>query len=226
MRQQINLYQPIFIEERKALSAATAASTLGILIIALAAFSVYAHRNVDRLAREVDVLREQQSQHEALLAQLGDVQAAEASAEEIEARVKGLTTAVADRTRALKILQSGGAGKTSGFASRMEALARRHVDGLWIDHMVLSGTNGSMTLGGAALDADIVPVYLQNLGQDPVLAGTRFDEFVIERPGADPAEEGDAETPKPKRAASPEHIRFRAGNRPAVNVDRSAESAT
>jgi hypothetical protein len=223
MRQQINLYQPIFTEERKALSAATTAIALGIVVAALAAFSGYAHRNVGKLAREVDALRQQQAQHAALIAQLGDVQAAEASPEEIEARVKQLTGAVADRTRALKILQSGGAGRTSGFAPRLEALARRHVDGVWIDHMVLSGVNGSMTLGGAALGADIVPVYLQNLGQDPALAGTRFDEFVIERPSAAAADAGvEAEASTHKHAAGPEHIRFRAGNRAAPSVVESA----
>jgi MSHA biogenesis protein MshI len=212
MRQQINLYQPIFNEERKTLSAATAAAALGIVAAALVAFSVYAHRNVGRLAGEVDTLRQQQTQHEALLSQLGEMQATEATAEQIEARIKGLSSAVGDRERALKILQSGGAGRTSGFAARLEALARRHVDGVWLDHMVLSGTNGSMTLGGAALDADIIPVYLQSLGNEPVLAGTRFDEFVIERPGETSDEEPEGEA-KPKRSTAPTHIRFRAGNR-------------
>jgi MSHA biogenesis protein MshI len=216
MRQQINLYQPIFTEERKTLSAATAAAALGIVAVALAAFSVYAHRNVGRLTVEVDALRQQQSQHEAVLAQLGEIQSTEDTAELIEGRVKRLSSAVTDRERALKILQAGGAGRTSGFATRLEALARRHVDGVWIDHMVLSGTNGSMTLSGAALDAGIVPVYLQSLGVEPVLAGTRFDEFVIERPGDTSDEEsGDEAKPQAKRSADSTHIRFRAGNRAA-----------
>lgn len=223
MRQQINLYQPIFIEESKTLSATTAAAALVVVVVALAGFSLFAHRNVAKLAHEVESLRQQQTQHEALMAQLGDMEATQAPLEEIEARVKRLSIAVTDRTRALKILQSGGAGRTSGFASRLEALARRHVDGVWIDHMVLSGTNGSMTLAGAALDANIVPVYLQSLGQESVLAGTRFDEFVIERPGSKPDDEdAEADAPKAKLASGPEHIRFRAGNRAVVSAVESA----
>jgi len=39
MRQQINLYQPIFSEERKVLGARTVATAFALLIAALAAFS-------------------------------------------------------------------------------------------------------------------------------------------------------------------------------------------
>jgi hypothetical protein len=113
----------------------------------------------------------------------------------------------------------------------MEALARRHVDGLWIDKLVLSGTNGSMSLSGATLDADIVPVYLQSLARDSVLSGTRFDEFVIERPAQEPsattapAMDDSGEAPVKKQVAAPKHIRFRAGSK-ALTPPVDAEAAT
>src|SRR4029453_11240848 len=124
---------------------------------------------------------------------------------------------VAARKRALLVLQQGAAGQTTGFAPRLEALARRHVEGLWIDGLVLSGTNGSMSVRGLALNADTVPVYLQNLAQERALAGTRFDDFVIERPGREPSQEtsGSEETSgvKPRPATVEKHIRFRAGSK-------------
>ena len=91
------------------------------------------------------------------------------------------------------MLQSGAAGQTSGFASRMEALARRHVNGLWIDGLAMSGTRSTMSISGGSVDADIVPAYLRSLSSETVLSGTRFDDFVIERP------EKGAHVPLPRR---------------------------
>jgi Tfp pilus assembly protein PilN len=217
MRQQINLYQPSFSEERKLFSALTVAITLGLVLIALAGFSAHAYWGVAKLEREVALLREQHAQQESRLAQAGELQAARAQPAEIEARIKQLTAALSNRTRALEILQSGAAGQTSGFGARLEALARRHVDGLWLDVLVLSGANGSMSLSGATVDADLVPVYLHNLARETVLNGTRFDDFVIERPDAK-AKDGelaaaDSSENAPKKSRNDAHVRFRAGNK-------------
>lgn len=221
MRQQINLYQPIFSRERKQLSAMTLISALGVVVVTLLGVSFYAHQRVEQLGHEVEAMRERAAQQEQMIAKVGELQASQGNPAEIEARVKQLTETVAARKRALSVLQAGAAGQTVGFAARLEALARRHVDGLWIDRLVLSGTNGSMTLQGATLDADTVPVYLQGLAHERALAGTRFDEFVIERPApaalpqlAESEVEGEEDaTPKLKPVAAEKHIRFRAGSK-------------
>lgn len=198
MRQQINLYQPIFSREHKQLSGATLVSALGVVVVTLLGISLYAHQRSGQLAGEVETMRERAAQQEQVVAKVGELHAARGNPVEIEARVKQLSEAVAARKRALNVLQAGDAGQTVGFAGRLEALARRHVEGLWIDSLVLSGTNGSMTLQGATLNADTVPVYLQGLAHERALAGTRFDDFVIERPASTLADK---------------HIRFRAGSK-------------
>lgn len=213
MRQQINLYQPIFSEERKPLSALSASLGLVILIGGLIAFSVHTHLRVKKIAAQAEVLREQQTQQEALLAEATEKLNQRSNPAVVEARVKRLTASLDARTRALQLLKSGAAGQTSGFAARLEGLARRHVEGLWIDSLTISGSNGSMSIAGATLNADIVPAYLQNLAKEQVLAGLRFDEFIIERP-APVAVTTDAEEPpgKPTKAVGG-FIRFRAGNK-------------
>jgi hypothetical protein len=208
VRQQINLYQPIFSENRGSLSATTVAWAMLALVAILTAFSVNASLRVKKLAAEVEVLRAQQTEQEALLGAEKESPAA------VEARVKRLERLVNERGRGLEVLQSGAAGTTLGFAPRLEALARRHVEGLWIDAMHLSGTNGAMTLSGATLNPDMVPTYLHSLAQDKVLAGTRFDDFIIERPVAEKAGEPPAEGEEPKatKPLNPKLVRFRAGS--------------
>jgi len=182
MRQQINLYQPIFRRARKTLSAVTVAATLGVVALALTGFALFTARGVQRLEAQVAALSEQQQQQQAQLAKVGEALSQQARRTDVEAHVKALTAALSERTQALQVLQSGAAGQTSGFASRMEALARRHVNGLWIDGLAMSGTHSTMSLTGGSVDADIVPVYLRSLSSESVLSGTRFDDFVIERP--------------------------------------------
>lgn len=215
MRQQINLYQPISSREHKQVSATSMALTLGVVAVALGAFSVHETLGVHRLEREVQVLREQQTRQQAQLVTAGQLQSTRANAADIEARVKALTTTLGERTNALRVLQSGGAGQTIGFAARMEALARRHVDGLWIDALVMSGTNGSMSLSGGTVDANIVAAYLRSLSSESVLSGTRFDDFIIERPSV-AAAEASGQQPLAERAGKPltiDYVRFHAGSK-------------
>lgn len=208
MRQQINLYQPIFSEERKPLSALMLASMLLVLIVGLGAYAVKAQMDVSALSAQADVLRAQQAEQE----NLGSESSTAEPLEVVEARVKKLDRLVAERAKALEVLKSGAAGTTIGFAPRLEALARRHVDGLWIDSMQLSGARGAMSLAGGSYNPDVIPVYLRSLAQDKVLAGTRFDDFVIERPvpTGTAAQEGDA--PKANKPIDPKLVRFRAGS--------------
>lgn len=230
MRQQINLYQPIFSRESRQLSAMTLVSALGVVAVALLGLSFYAHQRVEQLAQEVESMHERAAQQEQVVAKVTELHEARGNPAEIEARVKQLSETVAARKRALEVLQAGAAGQTVGFAARLEALARRHVEGLWIDSLVLSGTNGSMTLKGATLDVDTVPVYLQGLAHESALAGTRFDDFVIERPTATAtpaASESDGEegaAPKIQPVATDKHIRFRAGSKALTTTQPEATS--
>jgi hypothetical protein len=231
MRQQINLYQPIFSEGRRPLSSRTFGIALGLVVAALAGYSFYANAQLSKLAAAVEAARVQQTQEMQLLEAAGEASANREKPETVQGRVSVLESTIAARRIALGVLESGAAGQTSGFAARMEALARSHVDGLWIDKLMLSGTNGSMSLGGATLDADTVPVYLHSLAQESVLRGIRFDEFVIERPTAKAKESvvdaGDAEeVAKPKKQTAPAHIRFRAGSKALAPVATDAETAT
>lgn len=230
MRQQINLYQPIFSETRTSLSFALAALLLAATIVGLAVHSVVENSKVAALTADVEALRLKQGEQDALLAATSEQQAGRENPVVVEARIKVLDRAIAERNAALKFLQSGAAGQSNGFADRMEALARRHVEGLWIDRLLLSGTNGSMVLMGATLDADTVPEYLQSLAREPVLSGTRFDDFIIERPkpvAAKGATAGtdDSESEQP-RPSQPSSIRFRAGSKSLSTPVATEQAAT
>jgi len=213
MRQQINLYQPIFSEAKQPLSAATVSMCLALVVACLIAYSTYTRSQLGKLAAQVESQRTEQTRLETQLTDMTAEMTARSNPEETEARVKVLAVSLTERTKALELLKAGAVGQTTGFAARLEALARRHVDGLWIDRLVISGSTGSMSLAGATLDADIVPAYLQSLAQESVLTGTRFDEFIIEKPTAVAAIDDSDESSEGKKPVKGNFIRFRAGNR-------------
>jgi Tfp pilus assembly protein PilN len=196
VRQQINLYQPILREPPKLFGGLTAVCTLAAVLVALLLLSAFATFKVKRLEETTQALREQEGQQEEDLSTASTMSAARSTPADLAARVKRIEAEVASHTRALALLRAGAAGRTTGFAERLEALARRHVDGVWIDRMALSGMTEAMSLGGATFDPDLVTRYLQNLSQETALAGARFDELAIERP----------------RDKTPAQLRFRASS--------------
>jgi outer membrane murein-binding lipoprotein Lpp len=182
MRQQINLYQPILRAEPKIFGARTAAVIFAVVLGALVLMWGYGTYRVGRLEQTTQSLRDQQTQLQQSLTTASTMSAARQTPAELTARVKRAEEEVVSRTRALNVLRAGAIGRTTGFALRLEALARRHLDGVWIDRMALSGSTEAMSIGGATFDPDLVPRYLQSLSQEPVLAGARFDQLAIDRP--------------------------------------------
>lgn len=211
-RQQINLYQPVDDLSRRPFSSRAAAFAVGAVFAALLAIWAYGSWQVGRLQRSVTALEELQRRQEDRVNAAGAMHAARANPQQLEARIKELTGEVATRRRALELLRGGTEGGKVGFSRRLAGLARRHVDGLWIDHIVLTGSPHAMTLEGVALDADLVPRYLGDLAHDPALVGARFDQLLIERPSA--------------HSATPHNgMRFRAQSTPPVVAQHSgAES--
>jgi Tfp pilus assembly protein PilN len=208
MRQQINLYQPILRGEPKLFGSSTALIAVGAVLAMLVAIWGFGTYKVHRLEESAQLLKQEQERQDQALAQAGTFSASRSKPADLEAQVKRAEAEVAARTRALELLRAGAAGHTTGFAARLEALARQHVDGVWIDRMALSGATGAMSLAGATFDANLVPRYLQNLAREPVLAGARFDQLIIDRPGGKGADSAQVrfsaaslEVPAPETAA-------------------------
>lgn len=209
MHQQINLFQPIFREERRLFDAKAVAWSMATVVVALTSFWAFGTLKVNQLEAEVGHLREQQRAQERMATTAGSLRSARSNPEQIHARVTRLTEELANRTRALDLLQHGLAGNTTGFAAKLEALASQHVSGLWINRIDLGSASGSMGLSGGTLNPDLVPRYLKALASEPALKGTRFDDFSIERQ---------------KGAASDAEVQFRAGSallEPRDQEDRS-----
>jgi hypothetical protein len=178
--QQINLYQPVVVRGNRLLKAGTVSIAMAAITVVLLASYGYGLHAVSKLSRHVEAAREQQQKQTALLA-LNAANASPRQLPELQAQLKKLNATLRDHRRALQLLRVGAAGGDSGFSERLVALATQHVDGMWLNHIVLGSDNGVDSLGGGTINAELIPRYINNLAAEPALRGTRINQFEIER---------------------------------------------
>lgn len=175
--QQINLYHPIFREQRRVFSASTVAAALGVVALALVGIWAFALHQVGRLEHE---LAGMQTRMTADRERIARVQPGVLDATAAEQRARDLASVLERRRRAAARLAAGDAGAQTGFSPRLEALARARIDGLWLTRIALE-VDG-VELSGAALAPTILPRYLESLGSEAALSGTRFEHVTLVRP--------------------------------------------
>lgn len=72
--------------------------------------------------------------------------------------------------------------RIAGFAGVLKALADQHPSsGLWLTAISLRQGGVDMRLQGLSQTQTLLPVYLDSLGRNPILAGRQFAQFAVER---------------------------------------------
>jgi hypothetical protein len=209
--QQVNLYQPVVQSTGGTLASGAAIRILLLVCMALLGIWGFGQWQVSRLQDGVDAVRAQRAAQESLTA-AGFAHLEQFSQEELDAHVAALAAALDVKTQALQMLRSEGSGRSAAFATRLQALARRHVDGIWLDHITLGGTANALNLSGTAMSPALVPQYLRSLASDPALRGAQIDDFTIGQ--SSPASPG-------SHAAS---LKFRASNRSLAALSPEGET--
>tara|TARA_R110001592_G_scaffold9288_1_gene49537 strand:- start:28879 stop:29562 length:684 start_codon:yes stop_codon:yes gene_type:complete len=69
--------------------------------------------------------------------------------------------------------------EAEGFSYSLVALARQREEGLWLTSILLGGTNSKMVLQGVTTKAELVPIFLQKLRQEPSFLGRNFALFEL-----------------------------------------------
>jgi hypothetical protein len=208
MAQQINLYNPIFLQKKKHFSAVTMLQALGLLLGGILLFYAYVlndSRTLGRVAAEAQ--RQVQTQGQQV-AQLMREFSPEGQSKLLEEEVARATTRLKQREDLLAVLRTGGLGNTDGFARYMVALARQTMNGVWLTGFVIAGDETEIQLSGRVLHADLVPSYIRTLNREEVMRGRRIAELRLtareERPAVATAAPGAVQAPaQPQQQGSP-----------------------
>lgn len=159
------MYQPVFRRQRKIFSAATLAKAVGLATVLLLAVYGHARWTLHGLQRTSADLTLNYRELNARLVALENA-GAQAAADHELAR---LTEQIRARSALLERIDHLAFATAGGFGDTFEALAHQDVPGLWLTGVQLD-QDGSAELKGAALDAELVPRYLQLLTGQPRLA--------------------------------------------------------
>lgn len=186
MSQQVNLYQPILRSQPKVFSALTILQFGGLLLLGLSLIYGYARWQDAKLSHDVTSL---QAQQDALLKRIEEFSTRYPVKQKnpgLERQQAGLIADRSGKARALEVLSGGVFGNTQGFSGYLEALARRHVEGVWLTGVTISAGGEQLGLTGSTLDAQLVPRYLRQLSAESAFKGREFKTFQMQR-GAAPS---------------------------------------
>lgn len=179
MSQQINLFNPIFLQQKKIFSSKTMAQALGVLALGVAAMAVYGNVRVTALQRQADAGAAQLQQREARLAAVTAEFAPRQKDPLLAAEVQEAERQLGALREVSGVLQRGELGNTRGYAEYFRALARQHAEGLWLTGLTINGAGSEIGVRGRALDPAAVPGYLTRLTREPILQGKGFGSLSI-----------------------------------------------
>jgi type IV pilus assembly PilN-like protein len=189
MSQQINLFNPIFLKQKKHFSARTMLQALLLiagavaLVCALQVYQLGALRDQERGMRfQADQVTQR------LAAAGGDPRAR--SAKTLEEDIKVAEAELKGLQELTGAVQTEVAGGNEGFSRYLAAFARQPVSGLWLTGFTVAGDD--LEVRGRALKAELLPVFIRRLAREDVLKGRGFSEVSVA---------ARAEAPKPGPAA-------------------------
>lgn len=71
--------------------------------------------------------------------------------------------------------------RSGGFSGALDALAERHLGGIWLSTIRLEQGGRDLLLEGASQQPELLPGYLDSLGRSPAFAGRQFARFDLDR---------------------------------------------
>jgi hypothetical protein len=181
MNQQINLFQPIFRKERKVLSSAAFVQICGIMIAALAALYGYGSWSNSGLTIEIRGLKKQHDERITMLERISRRAANSSSGDEVAQQIQRLEAELAAERYIASLLGKDKLDKALGFSEYLEIFSRRVVQGMWISKFSIFDGGEHMLIKGGALSAELVPLFLQGLSEEPSLAGLEFTVLQMAR---------------------------------------------
>ncbi len=203
MIQQVNLYKAEFRPQRLILSVRHLLLGWGMVVFGCGLFTLYL---VSFVEEKRSVLSEEQRTEQNMATQIATLE------KKLSNRTRD--TRLLEKNQRLKSLLSKGArlllavnGRASelnpghSIAAVLRGLAGQVREGIWLNE-ILIGNRTELTIGGVTTRAELVPVYIKQLGVEHVFQGKRFADLSLHsEPGTDVMTFRIASTPDGPEAA-------------------------
>ena len=182
MSQQINLFNPIFLKQKKYFSLVAMLQALSLIALGSALFYGYAVYQVRQLAKQSEDTAKRYTADQARLAHYTAEFSPQKSGQLLEEELKQAEAQLVAQQAITQTLKSGVIGNTTGYAEYMRAFSRQVVSGLWLTGFKITGDAAQMSMSGAVLRPDLVPIYVRRLNQEQVMRGKTFASLQMQQP--------------------------------------------
>ncbi len=216
MSQQINLFNPIFMKQRKYFSLLTMLQALGLVIAGSLVFYGYAIYQVDQLKRQAEENTKRYTDEQVRLAGFMAEFSPQHSMELLQNEVQRLEKQTAEQDQIIEALKSGAVGNTTGYSEYMRAFSRQMVQGLWLTGFKVTGDAAQISLSGGVVKPELLPEYIQRLGRESIMKGKTFSTLQMQQAKVDQA----AETAKAPASTAPRYVEFTLYSSPNKEADK------
>lgn len=182
MKQQINLYRPIFRKQQKKFSSLAMLQAGGAVVAGIVVLYGVMLWQASAARTELKQVERQLATANKRLQEVSQKFGPSAKSQLLEDQVTQLEKQVAARLQVRELLSRGLFSNTTGFSEFFVAFARQHVNGVWLTGFDIVGAGESMRLQGRTVDPAQVPRYVQRLSAERSLAGREFQVFTLSRP--------------------------------------------
>ena len=200
MSQQINLFNPIFLKQKKLFSAVTMLQALALVFVGSIVVTVIARAQLSSIDAEAAATTVRLHATQAQLAKVKAEYGPHAPSKELQQEIRKAQAELLLEHQILTVARNGNFAADSGYSDYLQALARQVVSGLWLTGLTIAGAGNGIELDGRALHPELVPEYIKRLKREPVMAGKSFSALQMKVPMVD------APAPAGTPAAAPKQV--------------------
>ncbi|SFD95406.1 PilN domain-containing protein [Massilia yuzhufengensis] len=198
LRQQVNLFNPALLPQKKVLTARMMGLSLLLLVAGIGALGAALRAQTASMQEEAAIGAGQLSRKQARLASVKAEFAPRGKNATLASEITEADNQLAALRHVSGVLQRGELGDTNGYAGYLKAFARQGLTGLWLTSLSIAGKD--IGIKGRTTDPALVPGYISRLTQEPLLQGKSFASLQIGQ--AAPLQSLDADG-KPVRSEAP-----------------------
>nr|WP_315398986.1 hypothetical protein [uncultured Duganella sp.] len=187
MSQQINLFNPIFLKQKKVFTALPMVEALGVIVAGALLLTWYAGQRVAELERSAATGKTMLAERERRLAEANKQFAPRQKSATLATELAQAEAELAALRQVETVLRDGALGNAAGYAEYFRALSRQNVEGLWLTGVSIVGAGNDIGVNGRALQPTLIPAYIARLKSERVMHGKSFASLDISRPEAQAA---------------------------------------
>lgn len=181
MRQQINLYQDVLIDKPEPFQSRQVGLFLLLLCVGLAIVGYMSYRGAHTAQVRTEKLRQQKQILTQQVTELESKYPVREPNQLLVKKIARLEEEVTGQRRALDYFKKQDLGNNDAVLASLEGLARYPKKGLWLRSVAFLDSGQDVRLEGSALHPELIPEYLNLLGEKNIFGGQVFSRLALNR---------------------------------------------